>query len=313
MMNDERNRQAAMRLFDACGGIDEAFLAACEDDNPGAVNVSRSKGRSAKGKRTGVVFFLSRYGKPAAAVLCILVLGAAFLQMQQMSKDAAPMENDMAANAKDGATGAAMNFVAQDAETEALLIGAEPKEAEPELEMGSGATNGPAYNVKSQETSQDLGEKQDSVQSAAIEQSMMEGTGTQQSKKKYSLEEAKNVPVVGPYVPQCWPADGAVREITVDEQNHQYALWIAWDYSDGSGFELQLMQCADAGKVSVDGAEENVIVEAGDFAADEAVIHLQQGKRVGVWYRGDEGTVLLWISGEIAAEDLSTMGIRPIS
>ncbi len=67
-MSEKQNykQDGAIRLFGALSGVDEKYLAACENEK----------------KQSGVVVFMHKYGKAMAAVLCLAVLGAGYMAMQ---------------------------------------------------------------------------------------------------------------------------------------------------------------------------------------------------------------------------------------
>ncbi len=299
-------RKGAIRLFEAMSGVDESYLAACEDYK--------------KTKTKGVVVFMQKYGKGMAAVLCLAVLGAGYVSMMQVANsnkattDCAPAfsmattqeqceaeesvrmeaaeegmpDGDMLAdNALDGA-------LAGSSATEYKEIGAEQDEARPETETyKSGVT---AEEPESEFV------KEDDFGSTVEE---------------ITLEEARKLAVVGKYIPQNWPEDEGVANIWVSKnitENGSKNVYLFWESNttnvvyrvvvENLGTELQESVQEKLGKNIIRSEEfgKEFIVANGKSAgggqdvtdADFAVLHNNDSEYVLVHFMGNGSVEQIW-------------------
>lgn len=213
-INDKQN--GAIRLFEALSGVDEKYLASCEEDT----------GATSK----GVVVLWHKYGKAMAAVLCLAVLGAGYLSIQQTnttdkmaSVSEAPMNQMAPTSQKD----------AYEAAPEAAIEG-EVEISEQYLEPGAEETDGVVENgATSGSSAFDRVEQLEKFDLTAVRMPVEgEICDTGDIRTEMSLEELQDLPVIGKYVPTSWPEDGSLKTVLgVAEPGMESALMV-WEYAN---------------------------------------------------------------------------------
>lgn len=260
-LNNAKN--GAIRLFEAMSGVDEKYLAACEDYK--------------KTKPKGVIVFMQKYGKGMAAVLCLAVLGVGYVSMQQAtSMDTAasvtetamnsmtasqecaeaPMaEADMAENFREDVVtdGGLQNGEASGSSySDMKEVGVEAEAAKPELELQAGSV--PA---------------EDSVNRAESKE------GFSDAEVELTLEEAKALAVIGEYVPDSWPEDGVLVEISgVQESGAEYVkvLWANNNMQDAFVVKVENLGKKLPEWVQ-DGIRQDCIIQMGEFSKEFIVLN----------------------------------------
>lgn len=281
-MSDQLNNKqnGAMRLFEALSGVDEAYLAACESDNKSAPK--------------GVIVFMHKYGKAMAAVLCLAVLGAGFYAVRTnlyIGSDC-----DSAAQAP-GNTMAERETYMNNEVTADVMEEAEMEE--PEMAKDAKVE----YSMQSASGVNDLRDESgntDEINPAAREMTMAEA-------------EALNV--VGPYIPENWPEDGAVSQVFGVEIAGEEAVTIFWTYDNG--WDEFVVKVDNLGEEVPEWLneeiEEGTIIQKEDFTKsyvegqiktpvnDSGDTNTQRGQ-LGVLYKADAGYVLVRFTGRGTVE-----------
>lgn len=219
-MSDKELKDGAIRLFESLSGVDEKYLIACEKDKASGSKILR---------------FTQKYGMGMAAVICMAVLGTAYIGLNQ-DKSCSDMHNSLLATEKRLQADTAMEAAEEELAPEGIVTEA-PAMAEDgvngeEMEGNSitGAASGSSVtsDVLEKVDREDFGIQQDLA--ASVEKTW-----------KLTLEEAGELAVVGAYVPEYWPEGGKVTEVycvikeadtTVEERNPlmlRFAYENNWD------------------------------------------------------------------------------------
>ena len=218
----EKNREDAMRIFEALSHVDEALLARCEEP------VERTFVR----KRP--VWY---YGSAVAACLCLLICGAALVNgrvflNKSSDADCAVSLESMKEEIAGDAGGAEAGEVAQSAAY--VSDAAETQEKMQEAKKENAIEN---------ETDGKSGQQQDT----AVTESCLPYEG-----EKITLQEARSVAVFGEYVPDYVPS-GYVLESVYREKNGETgdteSISLCWTHGMDSIFWTISM--ADAASISV--------------------------------------------------------------
>lgn len=221
----EKNREDAMRIFEALSHVDEELLARCEE--PVEKNFVRKRS-------------IWYYGSAVAACLCLFICGAALVNGRVFL------------NKSSGADGA----VSLDSVKEEMAVdagGAEPRE-----EAQSAAYVSDAVGTQGDMQEAAAGENEAMVTESGIAASDGTAKNSQESQKentdgeKITLQEARSVAVFGEYVPDCLPS-GYVLESVYREKNGETgdteSIRLCWTHGMDSIFWTISM--ADAASNSV--------------------------------------------------------------
>ena len=259
-LNEKQN--GAIRLFEAMSGVDEKYLAACEDYK--------------KTKPKGVIVFMQKYGKGMAAMLCLAVLGAGYVSMQQLA------ESDKAATAMD----AAMNAAAESqAASEAPREEAEMEESLREELMTDGAMLNGAVSGTASENKEIGAETEmpkpesDMQESSTPAKDYVNEIGREDDLKaveeEMTMEEAKELSVVGEYVPDSWPEDGVFVDISgVQEIGAESVkvLWINNNMQDAFVVKVENLG-EDVPEWVKEGIRQDCIVQRDEFSKEFIVMN----------------------------------------
>lgn len=207
-------KKSAMRLFGALSGVDEAYLAACEED----------KG-AGEARVSGPAVFVHRYGRAMAAAFCLVVLGAGFLGYQTGRFADKPAE--------DNAGGAADMTSMERGPAEAAAD-------EPEMAYNSiYAPESARQEAKTEENLTDGIGGDGNVSTEALQAESASGSGI-------TLDEARKLAVVGDYLPDIWPEQGSVAQVSCDDAQGSETLAVGWSYGEGrGGFRLTITNLGD--------------------------------------------------------------------
>lgn len=288
MSEQLKNKQdGAIRLFGALSGVDEKYLAACENEK----------------KQSGVVVFMHKYGKAMAAVLCLAVLGAGYVTLQTGVKYSA----DGTAEAPQAVAGgsawnnsmdmeaAASEAPAADAMEESVLENAgETNEKNNSLAAGSTVTNGVPEMEKGEQA-------QDGV--------MSDLSGQFSDMVDMTLAEARALNVVGQYIPTDWPTAGELSQVLGSEIAGAEAVTLFWTYGDnGDGFFVKI---DNLGNALPDWVAEEIfdgyIVNEEDFTKEyvESQINDDTSEvQFGILYKTNSQYVLVRFNGRGNADEI---------
>lgn len=225
MSEENRKREAAIRLFGALSGVDEEYLAACEAD-------AAVKKRQ---ERSGMVFgglnrFVRKYGTAVAAVLCIAVLGASVAGYRAANRIAggSPAKSadpaDMAfQEAAEGAVEeeslreTTTDDVADAAGTELLTPAAGSPESDGTDSMSSGsAIRSQTNGMESMSDKEDLKKKLGCLPGDDDGEIM-------------TLEQVRALDVVGGYFPAVLPESGAISVLYGRDIPGQEKITMGWN------------------------------------------------------------------------------------
>lgn len=204
-MSEEKKRDGAIRLFGALSGVDEKYLAACEQDCGASQNHI--------GK---IRVFAQKHGKAAAVIgIAVLGLGLVYLQSsnqpKSMNQSATPsqMQNGGSYFASDGSSKAydTADSVAGMAAESAAEPAAAPESTAPD--QAEGRTNSQALTKEADDAIAD---------DAAL-----------------TLEAARETAVVDKYLPAVLPQEGETAWVTTETLKGQERVTICWTYPDGGG------------------------------------------------------------------------------
>ncbi|MCM1090859.1 MAG: hypothetical protein NC092_10080 [Butyrivibrio sp.] len=260
MSYGDEKREAAMRLFGALSGVDEKYLEACEgncnyknnNNIEGIDNRSREKNGSAGGRsKSGIAVFVRRYGRSVAAVLTLAVLGGSIWAYQAGNiRD----KDETTADASGGAMNEAMI-----GEASAPRAGNPERAEEPRAgasmgleangEGGSQINGAESYVLQSLEGAlqEDNEEKLDQEYAQPDD-----FQGIAEKQKQITQLEASKLAVVGDYLPEVWPTQGSISQISCDDTAGEESLTIQWSYGDHiDGFELSILNMGDTPPVTM--------------------------------------------------------------
>lgn len=251
MSYEEEKREAAMRIFGALSGVDEAYLAACEEDNCNC----NSNNNTGKGAKSSIAVFVRRYGRAAAAVLTLAVLGASFMVYQtNNSKDGTANFSGMPADVGGAFTNGTMM-------QDAAVMGAEtPMEQQEQRVASSVKSDANEEGMVSEDVEryalqpaegadrEDQMEELDSQLNAHTETVQ----GEMEKQKEITQLEAAKLAVVGDYLPDAWPTRGSISQISCNDTAGEESLTIRWSYGDNiDNFELSIINMGDTQPVTV--------------------------------------------------------------
>lgn len=295
-MSDKVNnkRQAAMRLFGAMSGVDEKYLAACED----------AKGATGQ---SGVLLFMRRYGKAMAAVLCLAVLGAGYFALQSSVKYS------------ENAT--AMDMVAQS------MAPSEPKYADeaaaeeevvaeaPEAFYDNEETDGVVRNDAASGSSAIGNKEQFEQEKTTVEQSFVSS-----EVEEMTITEAEALDVVGQYIPTDWPVGGAISQVLDSGTTDEASVTLFWTYdNNGEGFCVKIDNLGEEIPDWVtEEMSEDYVVGAEEFTKEYVESQIKTpsadsgdtdmpGGRFGVLYKTDSEYVLVRFDGRGTVDEIWEM------
>lgn len=343
MSEKDRKREAAMRLFGALSGVDEEYLADCEAD----------AGEAAAGQKPipfeRLGLFMRKYGTAVAAVLCVAVLGVSLMDYRLGGrKTADSTQNGSMAFLQENTAGADMEQGYEDATEE--MRDASQEAANSMAETSSTTTNGGSgddgsdngsndsivNNSASKENAQDglqeeqsgayvkMNSQQEQTEASGEKldddsQRMKADRNLYENGKNLTLEEARQVSVVGAYLPAVFPERGGIDALTAIDDEGQQRIRLGWntdekDVSEG-WFYLTI---ENLGPSLPDWLEHNTVFEEEQItkanieecmAAEPANV-ANSGTPEGtlsVLYENQGSYVLLTIWGEISSEEVWEM------
>lgn len=248
MSYEEEKREAAMRIFGALSGVDEAYLAACEEDN--CYYNSNNNSDTGKGAKSGIAVFVRRYGRAAAAVLTLAVLGTSFMVYQtNNSKDGTANFSGMPADVGGAFTnGATMQ--------DAAVMEAETPMEHQEQRAGAAVqsdTNEEGARIEERCAAQSMEEAAKEMDSISQLNSYIDEDQSEMEKQKEITQlEAAKLAVVGDYLPDAWPTQGSISQISCNDTAGEESLTIRWSYGDNiDDFELSIINMGDTQPVTV--------------------------------------------------------------
>ncbi len=304
--------KSAMRLFGAFSGVDEVYLAACEEDNgAGEARVS------------GPAVFVHRYGRAMAAALCLVVLGAGFLGYQT---------DRFADKSADYNAGGAADMISMER--------APAEEAADEPEMGYNSIYAPESAQQEAQTEENMtdgigSDGESWKKNSDSELQAYSGNASDQSNvltdvlkaelaagREITLDEARKLLVVGDYLPDIWPEQGNVAQVSCNDAQGNEALVVGWSYGEGKGgFRLTITNLGDiaseenaiegypvykAEEFSRECVEENIAGQS-DGRNDKDVANVALGS-FGVLYRTrDEACVSVRFEGSGSVDEIWEM------
>lgn len=242
-------RAGALRLFGALSGAEEEYLAACERE-----------GGAGTAAMSGMTRLIHRYGRAAAAALCVAVLGVSYLSFRlgvfpNGSKDFDGASSGGGINSQNtadcampqagepeevggpeaaGAAAAKKRDEAESMQMDAMDSGAEgEKRAEQgeiqdnSVEMLQESRN----DLPSQENGQTAqGSTTDNSAESSVKEDMS-GVPVD-SRIEMTLEEAGALAVVGAYLPASWPSDGSIESVRGSDRAGEENVALTWTYSN---------------------------------------------------------------------------------
>lgn len=216
----KNKRDGAIRLFGALSGVDQEYLAASEK--------SSTEHNTAFYNFTD---FVRRHAKPVAAVLCIAVLGVSYLGYQTV----------LGTKSFDGGTnGASFAFRIdtdkQECAEDKLMAEAGEQGAQeglvgngsPELQNGAESDNiSDAARAQGKMSQEDL---QDRLKEQTVATDSMSGSAYRG--EEMTQEQARQLAVVGAYLPKDWPAQGEITYLVGDATAGQECVTVGWTYAN---------------------------------------------------------------------------------
>lgn len=292
--DEDGRRQGALRLFGALSGVDEDYLAACEDD-PGAPAGGKGRRKAAeragesRQESSGAVRFIWKHGRAIAAVVCVAVLGVSYLGIRLgiasggSGKFAGGADNNSASVAEDKAvpeSTAAQGFGGNGRDTAQL---AEPAEQ---------ADGGYSDNAKQksdmnqiqelqQESEKELDTDLESPISSLSEEMLQDDMAAVQIRHTYneiSFEAAKSVDVVGVYLPTVWPADGKMENVSESGQPGEESVRVTWTY--GNQWDSFVLTVTNLGTALPEWVEAATADVSEPEAYDESLYEIPYGESV---------------------------------
>lgn len=275
------NKQdGAIRLFEALSGVDEKYLAACEDYK--------------KAKSNGLLIFVQKYGKGIAAVLCLALLGAGYVGMQQFASLDGPAAADFAMNA--------------------VTASQECCEAPAEMQMEE---NVQEENAVPESAKTEMNLQSDSVAEGFLkhEQDCVDAGAS--FDEELSLEEAKGIAVIGEYIPECWPEDGAFVKIIGSQESGAEYVKLFWTYNNMQDeFVVKVENLGDAlpDRVQEEIAQEHIVYEE-QLSKELIVLNSQESSEneinadavdvdFGVLHKADTQYVLVQFEGRSTVDEI---------
>lgn len=238
MSEENRKREAAIRLFGALSGVDEEYLAACEAD--AAVKKREERKGIAFG---GLNRFVRKYGTAVAAVLCIAVLGASVVGYRAANriaggnpaKSADPADMALQEVAEEVAEAESLREITPDdaAGTEILTPAAGSPESDGTDSMNSGsAIQDQTNRMESMSDKEDLQKKQ------------IECLRGDDGREIMTLEQVRALDVVGGYFPAALPESGAISVLYGRDIPGQEKITMGWnlDLESPSGWFYVLVE-----------------------------------------------------------------------
>lgn len=309
MSGEDKRRDGAMRLFGALSGVDEEYLAACEEYRGG---------RGTAGDKIRV--FAQKYGK-IAAVLGIAVIGLGLVGLQAANPSifsAKSMYTDQQRNESNSMSGG----TAQQEMAEAINEGIAAESAEGVPGQQSSNFSSELANDASQlengrndalETNE-----QDDMDSSA-DKYKTDGVGSEAATVKdtaLTLAVARETAVVGSYLPSVLPKEGELAWVTRETLAGQEQATICWTYPDGKGSFLWTVrnlgeeepdwtEKLPAGQSVLEGADmtrKDLETQIGDALQPDGgitdgilcIYYLSDGNYILLEYQGDCDADTLW-------------------
>lgn len=340
MSEKDRKRDAAMRLFGALSGVEEEYLAACEADaGKDAVNTLKAAADTGKDgmdtlkaavdagsetvKQKLMPFhrlgsFVRRYGTAVAAVLCVIMFGVSMAGYRLGgSKTMDSTQNGSMALQQQNTAGAVMDQ--EEAAPE------EPDAASwiPENEgAGSSITDGITDRFSAKEVMQDDLKKED-AESSTNQDLVSKRLGSMESSlgnvKDVTLEQARDVKVVGEYLPEVFPESGAINVLYATDDEGQESITLGWNTDKAvqtvGWFYLTIENLGDS---LPDGLDAGTVIEGeqldgGSIEECQAMVTVNAAgsetseRTLSVLYENQGDYVLLTVYGEVSVEEIWKM------
>lgn len=259
-LNEKRNE--AIRLFGAMSGVEEEYLAACEDYK--------------KAKPKGVIVFMQKYGKGMAAVLCLAVLGAGFVSMQQVANsDKAAVDMDFAMNAA-----TASQECAEEPRAEAEMEESLREELMTDGAISNSAVSGTASENKEISAEPEMPNPESIMQESSVPAKDYvdengRGDDLKGIEEEMTLEAAKELAVVGEYVPDSWPEDGVFVDVSGVRETGAESVKILW--MDNDMQEVFVVKVENIGKDLPEWVQEGIrqdcVVQRDEFSKEFIVMN----------------------------------------
>lgn len=344
MSEQNRKREAAMRLFGALSGVDEEYLAACEiDTGKAAADTLKAAGDADRGvtdtlkttEDTGsetarqklVPFerlgsFVRKYGMAVAAVLCVVVLGVSLAGYQLSGRKAMDStQNGSMAMLQENAADSAVNQ-----EYGGAPEAAEESEDRNTMTNGSGAADGEniddlstrlaSKNVLQEEQMQ--GYEKDSIeQELSLKKELM--SQPSETESLMTLEQAREVRVVGGYLPEALPESGSLSVLYGTADEGQERITLGWNIdSENESEDWFYLVIENLGSDQSDWLNDSTVFGADRLTRENVEKILTKDSAntsasgtaegtLGVLYENQGNYVLLTFYGEASAEEVWEM------
>lgn len=323
MSEMDRKRDAAMRLFGALSGVDEEYLAGCEADAGKAVS---DVGEGAAGQKV-VPFqrlgsFVRKYGMVVAAVLCVAVLGVSLTGYRLGGRKAMDStQNGSIALQQENAAG-----FAADQEYVGVPEAAEELEGGSIVTNGSGAADGDniddlstrlaSKNVLQDEHVQENAELS-IEQKPALKKKLM--SQPSETESLMTLEQAREVRVVGGYLPETFPESGSLSVLYGTEDEGQERITLGWNIdSENESEDWFYLVIENLGSNQSNQSNDSTVFEADQLTREKVEGILTKDpmntsasgaaeKNLGVLYENQGNYVLLTFYGEASAKEVWEM------
>lgn len=245
MSEENRKREAAIRLFGALSGVDEEYLAGCEADT------AQKGGARKKIAPAGFGRFVRKHGTAAAAVLCVAVLGvsvAGYRAANQIGAGKSAMYDASPGMAQE-------ELAAENAGDEPFwgIAADERADAEEQIsEAGSPASDGNGSSASGSTPQNHTNELtnveayKDNLEEKRTEMCSLpkEDGGT-----VMTPEQVRALDVVGDYFPAVLPGDGEISVLCGRDIQGQEMFTMGWNAdskSESSGrFYVQAENLGD--------------------------------------------------------------------
>lgn len=323
MSEMDRKRDAAMRLFGALSGVDEEYLAGCEAD---AGKTAAAAGEGTAGQKT-VPFqrlgsFVRKYGMAVAAVLCVAVLGVSLTGYRLGGRKAMDStQNGRIALQQENAAG-----FAADQEYVGVPEAAEELEGGSIVTNGSGAADGEniddlSTRLASKNVLQDEHVQENAELSIEQKQALKKELMSQPSETEslMTLEQAREVRVVGGYLPEALPESGSLNVLYGTEDEGHERITLGWNIdSENESKDWFYLVIENLGSDQSDWLNDSTVFAADRLtrenverilvkdSANTSASGTAEGT-LGVLYEDQGNYVLLTFYGEVSAKEVWKM------
>lgn len=223
MSEENRRREAALRLFGALSGVDEKYLEDCETDVQKKGNAGGQKDGQLTITFAALTGFMRKHGAAVAAVLCVAVLGVSLAGYPSASRraddkslfmpDGAPPQNKVQSMAE----------APQDSAVEAVEeydnAGGEVSEQKPDAD----AVN----NLLQERQPGASGSAGVPAQEAAGKESLIGVPGDDE--QSMTLEQVRSLKAVGKYFPASLPDDGEINVLYGRDLTGREKFTMGWN------------------------------------------------------------------------------------